>query len=361
MDIRVIGMMSGSSLDGLDIADCTFSSLGNSFSYFINTAQTLEYPEDLKKSLTIASSLSSIQLTELNKQYSSWISEQLNNIIEDKDSIQLIGLHGHTVFHEPKKGFSLQLGDGAIISSKTNIATVTDFRNADIAAGGQGAPLSPKGDLDLFSEYDGFLNLGGISNFSFKMKDDSILGYDICPFNLALNELAERVGLNYDKDGKLASKGVLIESLFEELNSIPFYADKKPKSIDRIWYEKEFQPILKKYYNSSRLEDIIHSVCQHQKKQIADVLNYYLSEGKQILFSGGGTNNSFFIESLKSQVKAEIIIPETEIVDYKEAIIFAYLALLRALNKTNCIAKVTGAEKDSIGGELFGNWNLNTN
>lgn len=361
MNVRVIGMMSGSSLDGLDIADCTFYTRGNSFHYNINSAETINYPQYLKDALLVSANLSPDELSKLNMRYSRWISEQIKQYSLSLETVELLGLHGHTVFHEPEKGYSTQLGDGKLIFQNLNIPIVTDFRNADIKEGGQGAPLSPKGDLDLFPEFHGFLNLGGISNFSYRNSEESIIGYDICPFNLAHNELASKVGLDFDKDGKMASTGRIIENLLEELNAIPFYKFKRPKSIDRVWYETKFRPVFLSFIKSSKLEDIIHTVALHQSIQICEILNHYLQEEKQILVSGGGVHNVFFMDMLKSKVNAKIIIPEAEIADYKEALIFAYLALLRALGKTNCISKVTGAKQDSIGGMLFGNWNINTN
>lgn len=361
MEVRVFGLMSGSSLDGIDIADCTFKINPEKVIFEINNALTLPYPKELHDALLEAAQISSKDLKLLDIEYSEWIADKLEQFIQGRSEISLIGIHGHTVFHKPNEGFSLQLGNGRIIHSKIGVPIVTDFRTADIKAGGQGAPLSPKGDLDLFPDYDGFLNLGGISNFSFKTKEQSIKGFDICPFNLALNELAQKKGFAYDKNGNLASRGSIIEPLLEDLNAIEFYKGRKPKSIDRLWYENTFQPIIKRFYNDYALEDIIHTVNNHQAIQIAGVLNDYLNKNDKILLSGGGAHNGFFTELLKSKIKSKLIIPDASIADNKEAIIFAYLALLKALGMPNCIAQVTGAKRDSIGGMLFGNCNFNKN
>ncbi|QNL21392.1 anhydro-N-acetylmuramic acid kinase [Hyphobacterium sp. CCMP332] len=361
MEVRVLGLMSGSSLDGIDVADCTFKINPEKVKFEINTALTLAYPKELQGALLEAAQISSKDLKLLDIEYSEWIADKLEQFIKGRSEISLIGIHGHTVFHKPNEGFSLQLGDGRIIHSIVGVPLVTDFRNADIKAGGQGAPLSPKGDLDLFPDYKGFLNLGGISNFSVKTKEQSIIGFDICPFNLALNELAQKKGYEYDKDGNLASQGSVIVPLLEELNAIEYYKSIKPKSIDRVWYENTFQPIIKRFYNDYKLEDIIHTVNNHQAIQISAVLNQYLNKEEKVLISGGGAHNGFFTELLKSKIKSNLIIPDASIADNKEAIIFAYLALLKALGMPNCIAQVTGAKRDSIGGMLFGNCNFNKN
>ncbi len=358
MEVRVLGLMSGSSLDGIDIADCTFNIKPEKVKFEINSALTLPYPKKLQSALLKAAQISTDELKLLDIKYSEWIAGKLKELFNGRSEISLIGIHGHTVFHKPEEGFSLQLGKGEIIHSKIGLPLVTDFRNADIKAGGQGAPLSPKGDLDLFPGYDAFLNLGGISNFSVKTSGRSIIGFDICPFNLALNELAQQKGFDYDKDGNLASQGTVIEPLLEQLNSIEFYKDKKPKSIDRIWYENTFQPIIQSFYKDYKIEDIIHTVNIHQAIQIANVLNHFLGKEEKILASGGGVHNRYFTELLKIKLMSKLIIPEASIADYKEAIIFAYLALLKALGMTNCIAQVTGAKRDSIGGVLFGNCKL---
>ena len=226
--IKAIGMMSGTSLDGLDIAAVEFSYNDTKWSFKLKEAETIPYTDELKKRLETAHTLSGIELTNLNAEYGIFLGEQATKFIEQtKFAADLIASHGHTVFHQPENGFTLQIGSGAHLAAKSNCLTICDFRTGDVVLGGQGAPLVPIGDSLLFSEYDYCLNLGGFANISYD-KNGVRLAFDNCPVNIVLNPLAEKFGLPYDKNGDLGRKGKVNESLLNKLNALTYYQQQPP-------------------------------------------------------------------------------------------------------------------------------------
>ncbi len=341
---RAIGIMSGTSLDGLDIAAVEFLEKDGSWSFNLVGFETISYSFEWVNRLKNAPSISAEKLTELHSDYGRFIGEQVYKFMNKNPfAADLIASHGHTVFHQPDKGYTLQIGNGANIAAATNVLTVSDFRTGDVALGGQGAPLVPIGDRLLFSEYDYCLNLGGFANISYE-KNGKRLAYDNCPVNFVLNHFAEKVGLAYDKNGELGRKGKVNQELLTLLNQIPFYQSTAPKSLGREWVEQEFFPLLNQFSISDT--DKIRTVYEHIAQQICNAVS---GKGK-ILITGGGAFNSFLIERIKSLTNIEVVIPSKEIIDYKEAIIFAFLGVLRVKNQNNCLASVTGARKDNCGG-----------
>lgn len=344
---RAIGVMSGTSLDGLDIAAVEFDFSDGKWSFNLVDAETIPYTSEWKNSLKTAPQLSGENLTELHSNYGKFTGEQVVNFFENKNfAPDLIASHGHTVFHKPEKSYTLQIGSGAAISAVCNTLTISDFRTGDVALGGQGAPLVPIGDKLLFSDYDYCLNLGGFSNISYE-SNGKRLAYDNCPVNFVLNYFAERKGLPFDKDGQLGKQGEINTELLHELNKLAYYQIKPPKSLGREWVENKFFPVLNKY--DIRDSDKLRTVYEHISIQISKAVS-----GKgEILLTGGGAFNSFLTERIKAHTSCKIVIPSKEIIDFKEAIIFAFLGVLRLKNINNCLASVTGARKDSCGGILF--------
>ena len=385
--------MSGTSLDGLDIALCSFTLQDKSWSYKIEKAFTIPYNADWRETLANTHSLSSQQLIELDHAYGRWIGLQCMEFLKTVTvKPELIASHGHTIFHQPEEGYTLQIGNGNDITAITGIPVVYDFRSLDIALGGKGAPLVPAGDELLFPEYDSCLNLGGFSNISYR-KDNKRIAFDICPVNIAINHLANKMGHLFDKDGAIAKKGTVIKELLQRLNGLDFYNTQPPRTLMREWFETEFLPKLNDYLilsdntqsipdntwtnpdntrtipNSSRniqedkrtiiystrsIPDIMRTIYEHIAIQITDVLK--TCNGGKTLITGGGARNTFLISLLqeKSSKKQELIIPDPILVDFKEALIFGFLGLLRKLNMINCFCSVTGAERDSSTGTLVG-------
>lgn len=343
--MKIVGLMSGTSLDGLDMVLTEFSGDGSFINYKILKADTRPYPDDLKTRLADAHQLSGYELTRLHKEYGQYCGKSVKQFLAD-ETADFIASHGHTVFHEPENQLSLQIGDGAFIAAEAKISVISDFRNIDLAFGGQGAPLVPLGDKLLFSDYESCINIGGFVNISY---DDKGVrkAFDICPGNRAANRLAAETGAEYDDKGMLGSKGRLIEDLLNELNALRYYQKDGPKSLGREWDEQIFMPIFEKYKQQS-VNDLLHTLYEHIAEKIADSLP---GEGfGKVLITGGGAYNSYLIRRIKSKVKQRIIIPEDTLIQYKEALIFALLGLLRAGKANNILASYTGASRNTTGG-----------
>jgi len=344
---KVIGAMSGTSCDGLDLAASKFWKENNIWKFTIEAAKTVEYTNNWLNKLQKAPFLPGEKLIELHAEYGRFIGEKVNEFISETGfQPDFIASHGHTIFHQPVKQFTFQLGNGAQIAATTQITTISDFRTGDVALGGQGAPLVPIGDRLLFSEFDYCLNLGGFANISFE-RENKRIAFDICPVNFVLNSLAEKQGFPFDKNGELGKKGKVNLELLDKLNNIDFYKTAAPKSLGREWVETKFLPTLNSI-NISKA-DRFRTVYEHIAMQISRSI---MPTGK-ILITGGGAFNSFLIERIKELSKAQIIIPEPYIVNFKEALIFAFLGVLKMQGHVNCLASVTGASKDSSSGVIF--------
>jgi anhydro-N-acetylmuramic acid kinase len=344
----VLGMMSGTSLDGLDIALCRFNRNDSNWTFEILEADTLEYPELWMKSLINANRLKREELMVLDDEYGSFLGKQAKKFIaRNKLKPELIASHGHTIFHEPNKGVTFQLGNGRMIADLTDLPVVWDFRSLDMSKGGQGAPLVPVGDKFLFHDYEFCLNLGGFSNISFDEKGKRI-AFDICPVNTVLNFLAGEKGLPFDEDGKIAETGTINAQLLSELNHLDYYRMPPPKSLGREWVEENIIPIIENYRIPP--EDKLKTFCEHISDQLAKSVNQY-PKG-QILFTGGGTLNRYLMEVIRNKVTHNIFIPEKEIIQFKEALVFGFLGVLRMDNSINCFSSVTGASSDSSVGKI---------
>ncbi len=346
MEISALGLMSGSSLDGLDLAFCRFTYHENKWNYTIEQAETIPYPVNWTNKLTKAHLLPASELLQLDVEYGTYLGEVTRFFI-DKHHLapDLIASHGHTIFHEPHQGFSFQLGKGSYIAQTSGKITVSDFRNTDILHGGQGAPLVPIGDELLFREYSACINVGGIANISYRNGDNRI-GYDVCAANQLLNALSMEMDLPYDENGKIASTGIVIENLLQQLNDDPFFTTPKPKSLSNQVVKNKFVNAVLSYKDS--IPNRLATVVQHISQQLADELNQ-LETGK-ILITGGGAHNAFLMESISKLIPHELIVPNKTVVDFKEALIFAFMGVLRIQNQINCLASVTGASCDSSSG-----------
>lgn len=343
--------MSGTSLDGLDLVAAEFWHKNGKWNFKIHFAETVSYSYEWREKLRNSPSLSGEKLIELHSEFGRFLGFETMGFIEKKSfTPDLIASHGHTVFHQPEKHFTFQLGNGADIAATTQITTVADFRTGDVALGGQGAPLVPVGDRLLFGEYDFCLNLGGFANISFENNGKRV-AFDICPVNFILNYFAEKQGFAFDKNGELGQKGKVNTELLKKLNQLEFYQKEPPKSLGREWVEQVYLPVLKDAEISEN--DKLRTVYEHIKQQIA-VTIYRKSNGKEkMLVTGGGAFNSFLTELISKQVQVEVVILSNEIINFKEALIFAFLGVLRLTGQNNCHSSVTGAARDHSSGIIY--------
>ncbi len=344
---RITGLMSGSSLDGVDLACCEFSRGNNMWEYKIVAADTLPYPADLKSKLEQACLQSMDKIGDLDLQLGKFYGNLLNEFHGKYNLMPaLISSHGHTILHEPHRGITLQAGSGKEIARKTGIKVVNDFRREDVAQGGQGAPLVPVGDRLLFGNYEGCLNLGGFANISYEGIEGKRIAFDLGPANMALNWIAELNGHEFDRDGQMARQGKVSESLITALNQLDFYSEPAPKSLGREWFLDNFLPLLKR--QTLPIADLMATTSEHIAVQIAKGIND--AQIDSVLVTGGGALNQNLIERLKHHTSTRIHIPDTPLVHFKEALVFAFLGLLKMRKEINCLSSVTGGKNDlSVG------------
>jgi anhydro-N-acetylmuramic acid kinase len=369
MIYNVIGLMSGSSLDGLDIAFVEFSETAGKWEYKIKCAACVEYSNEWLQKLKGAIHLSARDYQLLHTDYGRFLGETTNEFIEKfqlQHKVSLIASHGHTTFHLPQKKMTHQLGDGAAIAAETQLTVVSDLRSLDIAFGGQGAPIVPLGEKLLFPHHHYFLNIGGIANISIDSKainnsefysdKNEIIAFDICAANRVLNMLAAEKNMEYDEDGKLASAGKVNENLLSKLNTLEYYSQPHPKSLANSFGTDIIFPLIKDFALST--EDSMATYVEHIALQIKNaLLPYFTNNGvQQLMITGGGAFNKYLIERISKQlgeVNFEVFIPEDEVVIYKEALIMALLGTLRWREQYTVLSSVTGASRNSVGGAMW--------
>lgn len=343
----VLGMMSGTSLDGLDFAYVRIDFANKQWRYEILHTETLDYTEEWQALLKNSILLDEVALNNLDEKYSRYLARQAERFIEENKIIKLdiISSHGHTVKHRPDLGYTTQIGNLPEFANAFDIPVICDFRTQDVALGGQGAPLVPIGDRLLFSEYTYCLNLGGIANISFEQNEERI-AYDIGAVNMILNHYANKLGQKFDKGGMLAASGKLDKSLLDKLNSLAFYNKPPPKSLGREWVEEKVFPML----TNSKLppKDILHTYTIH----IANKISGSVRDNSRVLVTGGGAYNDFLIQCLSQEVKW--VIPKKEVVEFKEALVFGLLGVLRHRGQVNCLKSYTGASRNHSSGKCYG-------
>jgi anhydro-N-acetylmuramic acid kinase len=350
---KVIGLMSGTSGDGLDIAYCEFEN-GHPWTYQVKASETIPFPKKLGKKLMKSHQLKGHKLSLLDVQFGQWMGEEVSIFIQKHQlEVEAVASHGHTVFHQPSKKLSIQIGNGWALHVACGIPVINDFRMLDVQLGGQGAPLVPIGDKMLFPDFDYCINLGGIANISMESEGKRI-AFDICPFNLLLNHFAEACGKPYDKDGKLARKGKLLKKELKQLNQLPYYQIHGAKSLGR----EDLKGYLKILDGNEehKPENILHTLVIHYVEQINKILIPVLGNKTKVLVTGGGTFNTFFIEKLVETIATDIEVVQADplLINYKEALVFAFLAVLKIRGESNSLASVTGASRDNCGGVVYG-------
>ena len=344
---RAIGLMSGSSLDGLDMALVCFSEQEGHYRYRIEKAETLPYPEYWHQQLADAFLHKPEELQSIHKEYGAFLGTQVKAFAERHGVIpDFVASHGHTVFHKPEERYTLQIGDGQALADACGFNVVNDFRSEDVSKGGQGAPLVPIGDRLLFGDYAICLNIGGIANVSYDL-DGKRIAYDICIANQALNWLAQQKGLSYDKDGRLAQQGHVDQELLDQLNDNAFFIQTPPKSLGREFFETFQKDMLKRY----RVDDALATFTEHAAMQIAHAIAPLPTD--RMLVTGGGAHNTTLVDRIQRHTKHQVVVPDRMTVDYKEALIFAFLGLRRLEGRINVLSSVTGAPSDSCSGKIW--------
>jgi anhydro-N-acetylmuramic acid kinase len=346
----VLGVMSGTSLDGIDLAQIVFTVRDEQWKFEIGASETIAYPTSWLNKLKTALALSADALARLNQDYTQHLATVINDFTAKKQltNLDAICSHGHTIAHQPQNGYTLQIGNLAEISTLTQNTVVCDFRVQDVQLGGQGAPLVPVGDAILFSEYDYCMNLGGFSNISFVEKKQRV-AFDISPVNTVLNHYASSLGFDYDDKGMISRNGNCQLNLLEQLNSLPFYKKNYPKSLGFEFVKETIIPMIESFDITT--QDKLNTFTKHIATQVAHALT--VKKGK-MLITGGGAYNDFLIEQIQEELpKMEIIIPDNKILEFKEALIFGLLGVLKLRGEINVLSSVTGATKDHSSGIIY--------
>ncbi len=343
-----IGLMSGTSLDGVDLVYVKISNDNNNYHYELLAVDAVSYSSEWLAKLKAAFYYQDKALQTITIEYGKLLAEIITDFRTKHKikHIDFIASHGHTIHHKPETGYTLQIGDGQTIATHTKCKTICDFRTQDVVLGGQGAPLVPIGDKLLFAHYDYCLNLGGFANISF----DELgvrKAYDICPVNTVLNYYANTLGLPYDDGGRIAASGTVDNALLAALNKLPFYKSDSPKSLGFEFVEATVIPLIDSFQLTT--ETILATYVRHAALQIA----HKIKQNGKILITGGGAYNTFLIDALKQLTSNKIIIPDNKTIDYKEALIFALLGYLKEFNQINCLKSVTGASKNHSSGVVF--------
>ncbi len=357
---HALGLMSGSSLDGLDIVHCRFEENDEKWHYEILNATTVPYPTKWKLRLKKLVLQNAITYLKTHVFFGHYIGGLVKDFIDERgihDQIDFIVSHGQTVFHQPENRLTSQIGDGAAIATATGFPVIAELRSADVALGGQGTPLVPIGEKYLFPDHDLFLNMGGIANITAKLPD-RIIAFDVCPVNLPLNQVAQFSNIEYDKNGEMARSGQLNEDLLGELNKSWYYDKEYPKSLSGGWVSKVMMPVLKRF--RIPVEDKLRTLTEHIALQIANGLEMVqrkegieLDKSKELLLSGGGAYNQFLVERLHELAPVTPKLANDDVVQFKEAIITGFAGVKRMRKESNMLASVTGAERDNIGGCIY--------
>ena len=346
---NIVGVMSGTSLDGIDLCWVKFYK-NSQWTFEILAAETIDYSTSTKAKLKTVLSLSSDALSQFNIEYTRQLGHHITTFLKQNNiqNLDAVCSHGHTVFHQPDEGVTLQIGNLPELARQIGQTVICDFRTQDVALGGQGAPLVPIGDELLFSAYDFCLNLGGFANISFN-DNNQRLAFDICPVNIVLNPYAEKLGVPFDRDGQFARQGQLHTPLLEQLNSLKFYKKDPPRSLGLEWVVNQIIPIVDRFKLPPTT--VLRTLVEHSAIQISNVIrNYNLHLG---LFSGGGVHNSFLVERVCQQTGCEIDTINQDIINFKEALVFGFLGVLKLRNEVNCLSSVTGASRDHSSGKIY--------
>lgn len=347
-EYKVIAAMSGTSLDGLDIIHATYV-YKNQWLFNIQCSETIPYSNKWKTKLSNLVNLSKVELQKTDHLYSEFLGKTIKAFMYKHkiSAVDFVSSHGHTALHQPENGITYQIGNQQIFADVLRHKVICDFRVQDVVYGGQGAPLVPIGDRLLFCNYQYCLNLGGFANISFENNTKRI-AYDICPVNIVLNYYVSNLGLDYDNNGEIAATGTVKKELLTTLNQLNFYKQPPPKSLGLEWVKQEIIPLINAY--NFAVKDVLRTFVEHVVIQISNLLQ---KASDKVLVTGGGAYNTFLIKRLKQVSKSKIICPENEIIEFKEALIFGLLGVLKDRNEVNCLKSVTGAKVNHSSGKIL--------
>jgi len=351
---EIIGLMSGTSLDGLDLAFCHIWQSGTRWKFKFKNTKSVSYPPEMQAKLRDSIFLPAEELLGFHNSYGIWLGEQSKIFVDEHDlNVEYIASHGHTTHHRPERGLTFQIGSGQHLANASGQKVICDFRTNDVALGGQGAPLVPIGDKLFFGEYDFCLNLGGIANVSFD-RDGQRIAYDIGLANMILNHITRKNGLDYDKGGQLARRGNVNAGLLKKLNALDYYRLPYPKSTGYEWFVEKVVPLVDATNDS--MENLLCTGIHHICEQIA--VQAKINSRKpdnSLLATGGGALNEFLIQVLQEKLGAriQVVVPDQQLIEFKEASVFALMGVLRIEGKTNVLSSVTGADRDSSSGVIF--------
>ncbi|UYQ92275.1 anhydro-N-acetylmuramic acid kinase [Chitinophaga horti] len=363
MVYKVIGLMSGSSLDGLDVVFAELTEVRGQWTYQILAADCLPYSPEWLQRLSNATQLPAQDYMLLHSAYGHYLGEQVNAFIQQHQldhQVHFIASHGHTTFHQPAQRMTAQLGDGAAISAVTGLPVISDLRAMDVALGGQGAPIVPIGEKLLLPGFAAWLNLGGIANISSETAVGDFVAFDICPANRVLNALASQLGRAYDENGALAANGVVDEALLARLNALPYYGQSYPKSLANEFGTDVVLPMIAEH--SISIQGKLRTYVEHIAQQVYEaILKVHpgitpATPARKLLITGGGAFNTFLVQRIHDkleQLGIDVVVPDEQTVAYKEAIIMALIGALRWRQEENVLSSVTGASRSSVGGALW--------
>lgn len=348
----VLGVMSGTSLDGIDIAEIQFH-FKNTWTYQLKRCETIPYPKHWIVKLQKAHQQSPNDLEALNIAYTTYLAKCITNFIDQYQikNLDAVCSHGHTVLHEPQNQYTLQIGNLESLAKLIKQNVVCDYRVQDVQLGGQGAPLVPIGDALLFSEYDACLNLGGFANISFAKKNTRI-AFDNCPVNTVLNYYAQKLGRAFDHNGDFSRKGKLNYKLLKALNELDYYQKPAPKSLGIEWVKNTIIPLMESYNLTA--EDYLHTFTNHVAYiLINDIKKNLKQKEPKILVTGGGGYNQYLMSLLNNNATIKFELPSPQVIEFKEALIFGLLGVLKLRSEINVLASVTGSIKNHSSGKVF--------
>ena len=346
---KVIGVMSGTSLDGIDLVYASFDYI-DKWSFEIKVAETVQYSNEWVEILKDLVLISKIGLDEIDRSYTTYLASKIKAFIQKHNisDVDFISSHGHTAWHRPQNNLTYQIGNLPHVASLLNKTVVCDFRVQDIELGGQGAPLVPVGDELLFSEFDFCLNLGGFANVSTCHHNERI-AYDICPVNIVLNHFVKQLGFDFDDRGKIAAGGKINHELLDQLNNLDFYKKPYPKSLCYEWVKNEVLPLIVSF--KLEVKDVLRTFVEHIAKQISKEIKR--KPKASILVTGGGAYNEYLVSRIKFYSNQNVVIPANDIIEFKEALIFGFLGILKIRGENNCLHTVTGASRSHSSGKIF--------
>ena len=346
---KVIGVMSGTSLDGIDLVYVSFD-FYDKWSFQIINAETTAYTSEWRGILKDLVLKTKAELIKIDTSYTGYLATIIKAFIQKHNitDFDFISSHGHTAWHQPQNKLTYQIGNLPHLASLLNKAVVCDFRVQDVELGGQGAPLVPIGDTLLFSEFNFCLNLGGFANISTNHKNIRI-AYDICPVNIVLNHFVKQLGFDFDDKGNIAATGKINKELLDKLNDLNFYKKPYPKSLGLEWVKSEMIPLIMSF--NIKVKDVLRTFVEHVAMQISKELK--MKQNASVLITGGGAYNAYLISRIKFYNNQNIVLPTDDIIEFKEALIFGFLGVLKIRGENNCLHSVTGASRSHSSGKIF--------